>query len=214
MMAARCAGWVAAMDDLGRWMRALLAAAAVVLCGCAADGPDVAAPQAAVAAGPAAFDREASAHFLAEAQARFSAGDMAGAKDGFEAAALLWPDNLEAWRGLVAVARAQGDRQDEAAAEFVQQRVYLFPTQSLATQREYRVALLTYIDEEEKAADANALQLAYARALADYYAYRYAERGTYQAPELPFFNVRWEDGPAVAVTGILLLVYGFTVAAS
>ena len=209
------AGWFVSAIATCRRFRALGGACAVVLAACGGDGGDgppqsVPDPQAEVSA----FDRDASNRFLTEAQAEQAAGNLAAAEDSYRAAALLWPDHVDAWRGLVLAGEARGDAEAKAAARFVQQRVFLFPAGSLATQREYRVALLAYIEQEEESADANDLQLAYARALADYYAYRYAERGVYQPPDAEYFDLRWEEAPAAVVTGALMLVYGFTIATS
>ncbi len=199
-----------------RRSRIISFACALALAACGSDGVD--APPAAVPqeshAAASAFDREASSRFLAEAQAERAAGNLAAAEESYRAAALLWPDHIDAWEGLALAGEARGDVEAKAAAHFVRQRVFLFPTQSLATQREYRVALLSYIEQEETSDDANELQLAYARALADYYAYRYAERGTYQPPDTEYFDLRWEDVPAAALTGTLMLIYGFTIATS
>ncbi len=209
-------GWFVSVAAGYRRFRTVGFAGALALAACGTDGadaPPVAAPQENHAV-TSAFDQEASSRFLSEAQAEQAAGNLAAAEESYRAAALLWPDHIDAWEGLALAGEARGDVEAKAAAHFVRQRVFLFPTQSLATQREYRVALLAYIEQEEKADDANELQLAYSRALADYYAYRYAERGTYQPPDAEYFDLRWEDVPAAALTGTLMLIYGFTIATS
>ncbi len=187
---------------------------ALALAACA-DAPEPstggAGPTPAASAGPAPFDPGTSDRFLAEASASAAAGDLAAAEQQYQAAALVWPDNVEAWQGLVAVAEARDDPAAAEAAAFVLRRLYLFPSGALGVQREYRAALLGYVAEAESAPDANPLTLTYARALAAFYAHRYAARGTHQPVE-GYFDLRWADVPAAMVSGALLIAYGANLA--
>jgi hypothetical protein len=159
-------------------------------------------------AAPAApFDRALSARLLGEAEAHRARGETAPAAEAYRAAALVWPDNEAAWQGLVAMAEAGDDPQARQAARFVLDRLYLFPSDALAVQREYRAALLGFVEEARTDPDANPLTVTYARVLADYYAFRYAERGVYSPPE-GYGNLRWTDLPAAAISSAILLGYG------
>lgn len=189
----------------------VLTAVLLVTAGCAEEVPaDRAGHDAITAASAAAsapFDRAASDRFLLDAVAAGAAGDTAGAEAAYRAAALAWPDSVPAWQGLHSVAEQRGDQAAAEAASFVLRRLYLFPSGALGVQREYRAALLGYIDEQAAAPDANPTTLVYARALAGYYTYRYAERGTYEPPE-GYLDLRWADVPAAVASSALLLVYG------
>src|SRR3546814_11002708 len=61
-----------------------------------------------VAAQSAPFDQTRSDNLLAEARAAETAGRNEEALGLYRDSALAWPDNVDAWRGLGALAAAQG----------------------------------------------------------------------------------------------------------
>ncbi|HET8726412.1 MAG TPA: tetratricopeptide repeat protein [Alphaproteobacteria bacterium] len=166
------------------------------LLGCAAAqiGEQASPPGSAAEAAP--FDRDRSAALLAQARAAEEAGRTADALTHYRDAALAWPDNLEAWRGLGETAT---EPQERAAAAFMIERVTLYPGDALHVQREVNRALDSWIAEQRALPGANPVQIRYAEALSSFYDWGYAARGRYQAPR-PFLNVRARDIPAVIVS--------------
>lgn len=192
----------------------VLACLIVVLGGCVAGNAD---PPAGATSGPASasearFDEQRSLALVAEADAAAAAGDLEAAAERYRAGALLWPSNAEAWDGLTAVAARQGDEAETAAAAFMAQRVRMFPSEDLAVQRAVTVSLRAYLDEQRGQPDANARQLAYAEAWADFNAHLYSRRGAYDPPS-DIANLRPQEIPAALVTGLGALIYLGTVTA-
>src|SRR3546814_20173630 len=72
------------------------------------------------------------------------------------------PDNVDAWRGLGALAAAQGQATEQTAAQFMIDRVTLYSSDDLYVQREINRSLDTWIAEQRNLPDANPTQLAYA----------------------------------------------------
>ena len=196
----------------------VLACLLVVLGGCVAGDGDPPAGTAhdlastSASAGEAPFDERRSLELVAEADAAAAAGDLGAAADRYRAGALIWPSNVEAWDGLMAVAARQGDEQEIAAASFMAQRVRMFPSDQLAVQRAVTVSLRAYLDEQRGQPDANARQLAYAETWADFNEYLYSRRGAYDPPS-DIANLRPQEIPAALATGLGAFIYLGTVTA-
>lgn len=161
---------------------------AAALAGCAAPdgGADRApAPAAAGAATLAPFDEPQSAQLLAQAEAAEDRGDLEDARRLYEQAALLWPDRQDAWRRLADLAETRERRE---AADFVAERVTLYPSDALFVQREVSRVVDLYVTERAALPEANETKLAYLRRLADFYRHLYAERGQYE-PLTPFWEL-------------------------
>lgn len=181
----------------------------LALAACAA--PDGAGPASAGAAVEGDFDEARSEALLAEARAAQEAGRLNAAIDLYRQAALSWPDNRDAWVSLRDLSTEQGMAEDAAAAEFMIGRIDLYPSDQFYVQREVNRALKIWANEAEATPDANATQIAYVRKLSDFYDWRYAMRGGYDAPR-PFLNARAKDIPAVILSGGGVLVYLGTLA--
>src|SRR3546814_5068473 len=65
------------------------------------------------------------------------------------------PDNVDAWRGLGALAAAQGQATEQTAAQFMIDRVTLYSSDDLYVQREINRSLDTWIAEQRNLPDAN-----------------------------------------------------------
>ena len=123
------------------------------------------------------FDEAQSALAFEEADAAAARTELAEAQRLYERSALLWPDRIEAWRRLAALA---DDPQTRRAADFVAERVALYPSDELYVQREVARVLDIYVDERADLPDANETQLAYVTRLARFYRHLYAERDVYE----------------------------------
>ena len=156
------------------------------------------------------FDVEASAEALAMARVAEAEGRLSEARSAYREAAWLWPDNLEAWQGLAAVARRQGDAPTAEAASFVAERVRTYPSQQVYVQRQVNDALKRYIAERRELPEANPTTLEFADRLVGFYDVLYAERGAYTPLERGYLNVEAEEIPAVVGTGALGLLYGLS----
>lgn len=198
------------------------AALLFLLAGCGSDGnPSApasgqdrlsAAGGAAVPTSDGRFDPEQAARLLAQARQAEQGARIDDALDLYRQAGLAWPETLAAWEGLAELAE-RARRPDEArAARFMAERVRLYPGGELFVQRDVARALRHYVEAGQVEPDANARQLAYAEALADYYDARYAERGPYQ-PLDPMFNLEPSEYPTAILTGIGAAIYVGTVVA-
>jgi hypothetical protein len=145
------------------------------------------------------YDRQAGEAALARGRDAEAAGDIVAAADAYREAGLAGPDLVDAWRGLSRAAARGGDPTEVSAARFVAGRVDLYPAEDLATQREARLALERWIEEQYAAPEANELRLAYAEHLATYWATLYRARGPYEAPAR-FLNAERRDLPAVLLS--------------
>jgi hypothetical protein len=179
-----------------------VAAAALLAAACA--GPERPAPSAAAEAleeqvGEPRFDEERALALLARAQQREAAGDEVAALGLYEQAAELWPDLSEAWDGIVRLSQGEGAPERRAAASFMVERVALYPSDQLFVQRDVASALRLYVEREQALEEVNATQLAYAETLADFYEYRYAQRGTYEPPS-DYVNLRGREVPAAILS--------------
>jgi len=175
---------------------------AVLAAACA--GPERPAPSAAAGAleaqvGEARFDEERALALLARAQQREAAGDEAAALGLYEQAAQLWPDLAEAWGGIVRLSPGEDALERRAAALFMAERIVLYPSDQLFVQRDVTSALRLYVEREQALEEANATQLAYAETLADFYEYRYAQRGAYEPPG-DYVNLRGREIPAAILS--------------
>ena len=169
---------------------------AAALTGCSGDGPIAPAPTAATAertvlsaaadtaegaaeTGPSigSFDLPRSLSLTEQAAARQRANELTAAATLYREAALTWPGNGDAWSELARIARHLGDRQEADAAGFVADRLLLYETAELATQRAINQSLKTYLADQEGIADANPVQLGYAAALSQFLEALNAERG-------------------------------------
>jgi len=181
-----------------------LCAAAAALLAAACAGPERPPPSAAAEAlrenvGEERFDRERALALLARAQEREAAGDTAAALGLYEQAAQLWPDLEEAWAGVGRLSQGADALERRRAAAFMVERVALYPSDQLFVQRDVTAALRLYIEREQALDDANATQLAYAETLADFYEYRYARRGAYEAPS-EYVNLQGREIPAAVLS--------------
>lgn len=145
------------------------------------------------------FDEERAVALLAEAEQAEAAGDAARAMQLYEQAGLLWPDLEEAWLGLARLAQGPDNQNRRRAATFMVERVRLYPSDELFVQRDVNAALRLYIEAQQEAEDANPTQVAYAENLAEFYDYRYAERGAYDPPN-PYANIEGREIPAAILT--------------
>lgn len=162
---------------------------AAALAGCAAPDRGTGDARSATAAGAggedvAPFDESQSAELLADAEAAEGRGDLEGARRLYEQAALLWPDRQDAWRRLADLAETRERRE---AADFVAERVALYPSDALYVQREVSRVIDLYVAERAAMPEANETKLAYLRRLADFYRHLYADRGQYE-PLTPFWE--------------------------
>lgn len=145
------------------------------------------------------FDEERAVALLAEAEQAEAAGDAARAMQLYEQAGLLWPDLEEAWRGLGRLAQGPDNQNRRRAAAFMVERVRLYPSDELFVQRDVNAALRLYIEAQQEVEDANPTQVAYAENLAEFYDYRYAERGAYDPPN-PYANIQGREIPAAVLS--------------
>ena len=125
----------------------------------------------------APFDQAEAARLLAEADT--IRGDQAAAVELYRQAAWLWPDRIEAWQRLAALA---ADAEAREAATFVASRVTLYPSNDLFVQREVRRLLENYVEEHAGQAGVNPLKLTYIARLAAFYGHRHDARGRYAPP--------------------------------
>lgn len=123
------------------------------------------------------FDLPRSLSLTEQAVARQRANELPAAATLYREAALTWPGNGDAWSELARIARHLGDAQEARAAGFVADRLLLYETAELATQRAINQSLKTYLAEQADVADANPVQLGYATALSQFLDVLHAERG-------------------------------------
>ncbi|MGP1398013.1 MAG: hypothetical protein ACTS3R_21100 [Inquilinaceae bacterium] len=159
------------------------------------------------------FDRGESETLTARAATAAAAGREAEALALYRQAGLAWPDNRAAWEGLATMAGRRGDGAEEAAARFMIDRLNLYPSDALFVQRDVNLALKRYVAAQERTPAANPAEIAYARALTDFYDSLYAARGDYQEMR-PFLNVDTRELPAVVVTGAAAAAYAVTLGMS
>lgn len=145
------------------------------------------------------FDREASESLLADArEAEFI--DPATAIPLYRAAGLRWPDNLEAWEGLAEAERSRGNLTEAEAAQFMVDRLRLYPSEELYVQRQVNAALKTYLEEQEALPVRNESTQTYGARLAMYYDSLLAERPAYDPPT-GIFNLAPHEIPTALITG-------------
>ncbi len=155
----------------------------------------------------AAFDQAAAERSLAEAEDAEAEGDLERAAEGFRAAATTWPALVEAWAGLARVAGRLGEPREQQAARFLAQRLEQYPSEALFVQREVNIALKAYLAELEASADPNPLLVDYGATVSRFWEALYRERGRFERPGLPVFNLQAREVPAAMVTGGGLLFY-------
>ncbi len=181
----------------------VLLIALLAACGGASPDPQSAELAATLDAQP--FDREASNQLLAEGR-RVALYDPAAAVPLFRAAGLRWPDNLEAWQSLADLERSGGNATEAAAADFMVERLRLYPSEELFVQRQVNAALRTYLEDQRAIPGHNPATQIYGARLALFYDSLLAERPTYEPPS-GFFNVGLYDLPAVLLTGGAAYLY-------
>lgn len=159
------------------------------------------------------FDRGDSEALVSQAATASAAGREAEALALYRRAGLAWPDNSAAWEGLAMVAGRQGNGEEEAAARFMIDRLALYPSDALFVQRDVNLALKRHVTAQEQTQAANPAEIAYARALTDFYDSLYAARGEYREMR-PFLNVETRELPAVIVTGAAAAAYAVTLGMS
>lgn len=166
----------------------------------------------AVTSGEAEFDREESEALLAEGrQVAFT--DPGAAVPLFRAAGLRWPDNLEAWERLADTERARGNVAEAEAADFMVERLRLYPSEELYVQRQVNAALKTYLEEQRALPVRNESTQTYGARLAQFYDTLLAERPAYEAPS-GIFNLAPHEIPTALITGGAGYVYFSTLGGS
>ncbi len=188
--------------------RSLAVVLIVILAGCGgAQSPEV---SAALDAEP--FDREASESLLSEGR-QVALADPAAAAPLYRAAGLRWPDNLEAWERLADAERLRGNTAEAEAAEFMVERLRLYPSEELYVQRQVNAALKTYLEEQQALPVRNESTLTYGARLSQFYDALLAERPAYSSPE-GIFNLAPHEIPTAIITGGAGYVYFSTLGGS
>ncbi len=194
----------------------LASAGLIVLAGCTGLGEPApiaeAQPRPLAIGNPAGFDQGASAALLAQAQAAETAGNLTEAIRLYREAGLVWPETLDAWTGLAAAAERTQTLPEAEAAAFVADRLRLYPSDALYTQREVNTALRLFVAEQRGLPEANPAQIAYAERLADFYDHLYAARGPYEPPS-DVVNLQAREIPAVILSFGGLIGYAVAIAA-
>ena len=188
--------------------RAILFVLVVLLSACGGAQP----PETTVAAEVQSFDREASRTLVAEAR-QAAIVDPAAAIPLYRAAGLTWPDNLEAWERLAEAERSQGNLTEAEAAQFMVDRLRLYPSEELYVQRQVNAALKTYLEEQQALPVRNESTQAYGTRLAMFYDSLLAERPAYSAPT-GIFNLAPHEIPTALITGGAGYVYFSTLGGS
>lgn len=170
------------------------------------------APELAATPGAAAFDREESEALLAEGR-QVALADPSAAVPLFRAAGLRWPDNLEAWERLADAERSQGNLAEAEAADFMVERLRLYPSEELYVQRQVNAALKTYLEEQRALPVHNASTQTYGTRLSEFYDSLLAERPAYAAPT-GIFNLAPHEIPTALITGGAGYVYFSTLGGS
>ena len=158
------------------------------------------------------FDREASGELLAEGQ-QIAPADPAAAASLYRAAGLRWPDNLEAWRRLADLERSNRNPVGAEAAEFMVERLRLYPSEELYVQRQVNAALKTYLEEQRALPGYNPSTQSYGARLALFYDSLLAERPAY-VPPTGIFNLAPQEIPTALITGGAGYVYFSTLGGS
>lgn len=186
-------------------VRPALVLLVALLTACGGATPDSRSPELAATLDAQPFDREASNQLLAEGR-QIAPYDPAAAVPLFRAAGLRWPDNLEAWQSLADLERSSGNATEAAAADFMVERLRLYPSEELYVQRQVNAALRTYLEEQRALPGHNPATQTYGARLALFYDSLLAERPTYEPPS-GIFNVGLYDLPAVLLTGGVAYLY-------
>ena len=188
--------------------RAVLIVLIVALGGCGGAQP----PEVVATAEVQTFDREASQSLLAEAR-QVAITDPVAAIPLYRAAGLTWPDNLEAWERLADAERSRGNLTEVEAAQFMVDRLRLYPSEELYVQRQVNAALKTYLEEQQALPVRNDSTQAYGTRLAMFYDSLLAERPAYAAPT-GIFNLAPHEIPTALITGGAGYVYFSTLGGS
>lgn len=125
------------------------------------------------------YDLSRSLALTEEAAALQRSNDVSGASALYREAALIWPGNGDAWSELARLSRFRGDPQEAAAAGFVADRLLLYGTSELATQRAMNQSLKLYLHEQSTLDTSNPVQIGYATALSDFLDGLNAQRGVW-----------------------------------
>lgn len=158
------------------------------------------------------FDHDASADLLDEGQ-QIAPADPAAAASLYRAAGLRWPDNLDAWRRLADLERSSGNVVGAEAAEFMVERLRLYPSEELYVQRQVNAALKTYLQEQRDLPGHNPLTQNYGARLALFYDALLSERPAY-VPPTGIFNLAPQEIPTALITGGAGYVYFSTLGGS
>ena len=158
------------------------------------------------------FDREASEALLADGQS-VAPADPAAAAGLYRAAGLRWPDNLDAWRRLADLERSNGNSVQAEAAQFMVERLRLYPSEELYVQRQVNAALKTYLEEQRDLPGHNPATQTYGARLALFYDALLAERPAYEPPT-GIFNLAPQEIPTALITGGAGYVYFSTLGGS
>ncbi len=181
--------------------RLLLVMVVGALCACSATPPS----DSATAEPAGTFDREASEALLSEGR-QVALTDPAAAAPLFREAGMRWPDNLEAWELLADAERNRGNLAEAEAANFMVERLRLYPSEELYVQRQVNAALKTYLEEQRALPVHNESTQAYGARLVEFYDSLLAERPAYDPPE-GIFNLAPHEIPTALITGGAGYVY-------
>ena len=181
--------------------RSLVALLVLLLAACGSTPPAVRA----LAPGVEPFDQDASQALLAEGR-QVAITDPTAAAPLYRAAGMRWPDNLEAWERLADAERSRGNLAEAEAADFMVERLRLYPSEELYVQRQVNAALKTYLEEQQALPERNASTQIYGARLAQFYDSLLAQRPAYQAPD-GIFNLAPHEIPTALITGGAGYVY-------
>ncbi len=188
---------------------AILIVLSAMLGACAGGGGT---PELSAAPGIEPFDRGASDALLAEGRQAAIANPEAAARL-YRAAGMRWPDNLEAWERLADAERSRGNLAEAEAADFMVERLRLYPSEELYVQRQVNAALKTYLEEQRALPVHNASTQTYGTRLSEFYDSLLAERPAYAAPT-GIFNLAPHEIPTALITGGAGYVYFSTLGGS
>ena len=179
--------------------RPFLFALVALLSACGSAAPQRPSAELAATLDAQPFDREASDNLFAEGQ-QVAAADPAAAASLYRAAALRWPDNLDAWRRLAELERSHSNPAGAEAAEFIVERLRFYPSEELYVQRQVNAALKTYLEEQRAQPGHNPATQTYGARLAMFYDALLTERPAY-VPPTGIFNLAPHEVPTALITG-------------
>jgi len=185
--------------------RLILVVLAALLTACGGGVPQSSSDELAATREAQPFDREDSDNLLAEAQ-QAAQDDPAAAASLYRAAALRWPDNMDAWQRLAELERSDDNLEGAEAAEFVVDRLRLYPSEELYVQRQVNAALKTYLEEQRSLPGHNPVTQTYGAQLTMFYDALLSEQPAYVPPS-GIFNLAPNEIPTAVITAAAGYIY-------